>query len=185
MSNSDNLGAVLDPRILRWFAERELPFAMEVADRTESDKKGGHLARRRGGGLVLRETSQISDDDQAAFEDVTRHRYFNANTLWIDLQTLARTLRERDGVLGLPMIVNRKTVDPTDPSLAGGDPARERDGGGDRRLRGRGRGARPAAALRAGQDDQRPALAALGRVRDLAGRRAGVARARARTISRR
>ncbi len=116
VSNSDNLGAVLDPRILRWFAERELPFAMEVADRTESDKKGGHLARRRGGGLVLRETSQISDDDQAAFEDVTRHRYFNANTLWIDLQTLARTLRERDGVLGLPMIVNRKTVDPTDPS---------------------------------------------------------------------
>ncbi len=115
MSNSDNLGAVLDPRILRWFAERELPFAMEVADRTESDKKGGHLARRRGGGLVLRETSQISADDQAAFEDVTRHRYFNANTLWIDLQTLARTLGERDGVLGLPMIVNRKTVDPTDP----------------------------------------------------------------------
>ena len=27
-----------------------------------------------------------------------------------------RTLAERDGVLGLPMIVNRKTVDPTDPS---------------------------------------------------------------------
>jgi UTP--glucose-1-phosphate uridylyltransferase len=115
VSNSDNLGAVLDPRILRWFAERELPFAMEVADRTESDKKGGHLARRRGGGLVLRETAQISDADQAAFEDVGRHRYFNANTLWIDLQALKRTLDERDGVLGLPMIVNRKTVDPTNP----------------------------------------------------------------------
>ncbi|HEY6781090.1 MAG TPA: UTP--glucose-1-phosphate uridylyltransferase [Thermoleophilaceae bacterium] len=115
VSNSDNLGAVLEPRILRWFAERDLPFAMEVAERTESDKKGGHLARRRGGGLVLRETSQISADDQQAFEDVERHRYFNANTLWIDLDALARTLRERDGVLGLPMIVNRKTVDPSDP----------------------------------------------------------------------
>ncbi len=116
VSNSDNLGAVLDPRILRWFAEGELPFAMEVADRTESDRKGGHVARRRGGGLVLRETSQISDEDKAAFEDVSRHRFFNANTLWIDLCALSDTLRERDGVLGLPMIVNRKTVDPADPS---------------------------------------------------------------------
>jgi UTP--glucose-1-phosphate uridylyltransferase len=115
VSNSDNLGAVLEPRILRWFADNRLPFAMEVADRTESDRKGGHLARRRGGGLVLRETSQISDEDRAAFEDVSRHRYFNANTLWIDLQALAELLERRGGVLGLPMIVNRKTVDPSDP----------------------------------------------------------------------
>jgi UTP--glucose-1-phosphate uridylyltransferase len=114
VSNSDNLGAVLDPRILRWFAEGQLPFAMEVADRTESDRKGGHVARRRGGGLVLRETAQIAPEDQAAFEDVGRHRFFNANTLWIDLRVLADTLARRDGVLGLPMIVNRKTVDPAD-----------------------------------------------------------------------
>src|SRR5215210_3604495 len=53
VSNADNLGAVLDPRILAWFAAEELPFAMEVADRTEADRKGGHVARRRdGGGLV-------------------------------------------------------------------------------------------------------------------------------------
>ena len=46
VSNADNLGAVLDPRILAWFAAEELPFLMEVADRTEADRKGGHLARR-------------------------------------------------------------------------------------------------------------------------------------------
>jgi UTP--glucose-1-phosphate uridylyltransferase len=115
VSNSDNLGAVLDPRILAWFAAEELPFAMEVADRTESDRKGGHIAKRRAGGLVLRETSQISEQDRAAFEDVGRHRYFNANTLWIDLHALADLLQRRAGVLGLPMIVNRKTVDPSDP----------------------------------------------------------------------
>jgi UTP--glucose-1-phosphate uridylyltransferase len=116
LSNADNLGAVLEPRILGWFAEQELPFLSEVTDRTEGDKKGGHLARRRGGGLVLRETAQTPDEDMHAFQDTTRHRFFNCNTIWIDLRVLSRKLQERGGVLGLPMIVNRKTVDPTDPS---------------------------------------------------------------------
>jgi UTP--glucose-1-phosphate uridylyltransferase len=114
VSNADNLGATLEPRILAWFAREGLPFAMEVAERTEADKKGGHIARRRDGGLVLRETAQTPDDDVEAFQDVSRHRFFNTNSLWVNLRTLAETMRERDGVLGLPMIVNRKTVDPGD-----------------------------------------------------------------------
>ena len=117
LSNSDNLGAVLDPRILGWFAAEGLPFLSESTDRTESDRKGGHLARRRDdGGLVLRETAQTTDEDAAAFEDISRHRFFNCNNIWVDLEALERTLAERDGVLGLPMIVNSKTVDPTDSS---------------------------------------------------------------------
>jgi UTP--glucose-1-phosphate uridylyltransferase len=115
VSNADNLGATLDERVLAWFAAEGLPFLMEVADRTAIDKKGGHLARRRdGGGLVLREIAQTPDEDVAAFQDVARHRFFNTNTLWLDLQALDALLRERGGVLGLPMIVNRKTVDPKD-----------------------------------------------------------------------
>jgi UTP--glucose-1-phosphate uridylyltransferase len=115
VSNIDNLGAVLDERILAWFASSGAPFAMEVADRTEADRKGGHLARRADdGGLVLREVAQCPDADIDSFQDVGRHRFFNTNTLWIDLRQLAATLAERDGVLGLPMIVNRKTVDPAD-----------------------------------------------------------------------
>jgi UTP--glucose-1-phosphate uridylyltransferase len=117
LSNSDNLGAVLDTRILDWFAAEGLPFLSESTDRTEGDRKGGHLARRRSdGGLVLRETAQTPDEDREAFEDVSRHRYFNCNNVWVDLRALERTLSERGGVLGLPMIVNRKTVDPGDPS---------------------------------------------------------------------
>ena len=120
LSNSDNLGAVLEPRILDWFASEELPFLSESTDRTEADRKGGHLARRReDGGLVLRETAQTPDEDVEAFEDVSRHRYFNCNNIWVDLRALDRTLDERDGVLGLPMIVNRKTVDPGDSSSPG------------------------------------------------------------------
>jgi UTP--glucose-1-phosphate uridylyltransferase len=63
VSNSDNLGAVLDPRILSWLARDEIPFAMEVARRTEADRKGGHLARRKGDGFVLRETAQTPEED--------------------------------------------------------------------------------------------------------------------------
>ena len=51
-----------------------------------------------------------------AFTDVDRHPYFHVNNLWVDLRALDALLRERDGVLGLPMIVNRKTVDPSDTS---------------------------------------------------------------------
>jgi UTP--glucose-1-phosphate uridylyltransferase len=117
LSNSDNLGAVLEPRILDWFAREGFPFLSELTDRTESDRKGGHLARRRDDGrLVLRETAQTPDDDVESFEDISRHRYFNCNNIWVDLEALDRTLDDRDGVLGLPMIVNRKTVDPGDSS---------------------------------------------------------------------
>jgi UTP--glucose-1-phosphate uridylyltransferase len=113
VSNVDNLGAVLEPRILAWFAESGAPFASEAIDRTEADRKGGHLARR-GDGLVLRESAQVADADQDAFQDVSRHRFFNANNLWIDLRALASTLEDSGPVLGLPLIVNRKTVDPSD-----------------------------------------------------------------------
>ncbi len=116
LSNSDNLGAVLDPRILDWFAREGFPFLAESTDRTESDRKGGHLARSRDGRLVLRETAQTPDEDLESFEDISRHRYFNCNNIWVDLEALDRTLEERDGVLGLPMIVNEKTVDPGDSS---------------------------------------------------------------------
>jgi UTP--glucose-1-phosphate uridylyltransferase len=116
VSNSDNLGAVLDPRILGWVARERIPFAMEVTERTEADRKGGHLARRRDGGYVLRETAQTPDADLAALQDISRHRYVNTNNLWVDLRALGEVLEARGGVLGLPLIVNRKTVDPGDKS---------------------------------------------------------------------
>jgi UTP--glucose-1-phosphate uridylyltransferase len=116
VSNSDNLGAVLDARILAWVAREGVPFLMEVAQRSEADRKGGHIALRRGDGLVLRESAQTPDDDVEAFQDVRRHRFFNTNNLWIDLRALAALLERGAGVLRLPLIVNRKTVDPADPS---------------------------------------------------------------------
>jgi UTP--glucose-1-phosphate uridylyltransferase len=114
VSNSDNLGAVLDPGILGWLAAERVTFAMEVADRTAADRKGGHLARRPDGRLVLREIAQTPEEDLDSFQDVERFRYFNTNTLWIDLRCLSDVLLSSGNVLALPMIRNRKTVDPAD-----------------------------------------------------------------------
>lgn len=114
VANVDNLGALMEPRILAWFAREQIPFLMEVADRTQADRKGGHVARRPDGGLVLREVAQTREEDAAAFQDIERHRFFNTNTLWIDLHALRDVLQQREGVLGLPMIVNHKSVDPAD-----------------------------------------------------------------------
>jgi len=115
VSNADNLGAVLDPQILGWFASEKIPFAMEVAKRTESDKKGGHLARRDGR-LILREVAQCPEEDMGSFQDIARHHYFNTNNLWIDLDALACELEASSTGLALPIIQNEKHVSPRDSS---------------------------------------------------------------------
>jgi UTP--glucose-1-phosphate uridylyltransferase len=63
---------------------------------------------------VLREVAQTPDEDLDAFQDTERHRFFNANNVWLNLPALRAELDRHDGVLSLPMIVNRKTVDPAD-----------------------------------------------------------------------
>lgn len=115
ISNSDNLGAVMDYRILGYFAKNKFPFLMEVATRTEADKKGGHLAKRPNGNFLLRETAQCSKEDVKKFQDVNIHKYFNTNNLWINLIELKKIMTEKNNILKLPMIVNKKTVNPKDP----------------------------------------------------------------------
>ncbi len=115
VSNSDNLGATVDLRLLNHFAESGFSFLMEVATRTAADRKGGHLARRASDGrLVLRESAQCPAEDAEAFQDIERHGYFNTNNLWLRLDHLKAELDRNGGMLPLPLISNSKTVDPTD-----------------------------------------------------------------------
>lgn len=115
VSNSDNLGAVLEPGLLKHFAESGAPFLMEVTRRTPADRKGGHLAVRRDNQrLLLREVAQCPDSDLDAFQDIEKHQYFNTNSIWLRLDLLKQRLEEGGGVLPLPMIRNRKTIDPRD-----------------------------------------------------------------------
>jgi UTP--glucose-1-phosphate uridylyltransferase len=115
VSNSDNLGATLDPALLKWFAESGQPFVMEVTKRTVADRKGGHLAvRKNDHRFILRESVQCPDTDMEAFQDITLHRFFNTNNLWLRLDTLAAQLKKDGGLIPLPVIRNKKTVDPRD-----------------------------------------------------------------------
>ena len=115
VSNSDNLGATVDLRLLNHFATSGNSFLMEVATRTAADRKGGHLARRQADSrLLLRESAQCPAADETQFQDITRHRFFNTNNLWIRLDHLKAELEKRGGVLPLALITNTKTVDPRD-----------------------------------------------------------------------
>jgi len=117
VSNSDNLGATLDLKILTHFATTDASFMMECCERTENDKKGGHLAIRNSDKhLVLRESAMCSDEDEPAFQDITKHRFFNTNNLWIRLDKLQEIVDKFGGFIPLPMIKNNKTVDPKDDS---------------------------------------------------------------------
>ncbi|MDB4437996.1 UTP--glucose-1-phosphate uridylyltransferase [bacterium] len=117
ISNSDNLGAVLDPTLLSFFAKGDAPFLMEVTRRTEADKKGGHLATRKADDrLLLREVAQCPDEDLESFQDIDRHQFFNTNNIWVNLEKLKEVMTATGGVLELPVIRNAKTVDPRDSS---------------------------------------------------------------------
>ncbi len=112
ISNADNLAATMDPAILKHLMNTQAPFLMEVATRTISDRKGGHLARTLDGRLVLRELAQCPEEDLDDFQDFEKYNYFNTNSLWVDLRALDTTLKERSNVVGLPLICNKKNVDP-------------------------------------------------------------------------
>jgi len=114
VSNADNLGAILHLGILGHIATNRIPFLMEVTARTEGDRKGGHLARdKQTGRLLLRESAQCPPDETADFQNISKYALFNTNNLWLDLEALRDMLRANRGLPQIPLIVNRKTVDPT------------------------------------------------------------------------
>ncbi len=87
---------------------------MEVAERTPADNKGGHLARnKKDGRLLLREVAQCPKEELKAFEDIHVYRFFNTNSIWVNLKFL-KALLNRENTVHLPLILNPKTLDPRD-----------------------------------------------------------------------
>jgi UTP--glucose-1-phosphate uridylyltransferase len=119
VANADNLGASVEPAILGYLALTGAPFLMETAERTKADAKGGHLARRKSTGrFLLRESSQapVTPDGGIIpqFQDVSLYKHFNTNNIWLDLEAVLKVAREHEGAIPLPLISNRKTVNPRD-----------------------------------------------------------------------
>ena len=86
VSNADNLGAVLDPAILAWFAAERLEFAMEVVRGHRGRPQGRpHRAPRR----AARPARDRPGSGCILVRDFRRWRFYNTNNLWLDLEALA------------------------------------------------------------------------------------------------
>ena len=117
ISNSDNLGARPSRTLAQHFENTGAPVMIEVAKRTPADRKGGHIVRDKATGrLMLREMSQVHPNDKDDAQNIEKHPYFNTNSIWVRIDALKAKLSAYDGVLPLPVIRNKKTVDPTDPT---------------------------------------------------------------------
>ena len=64
------------------------------------------------GQFILRESAQCAKADEAKFQDVHLHKFFNTNNLWVRLDTLKELMDSKGGFVPLPTILNSKTVDP-------------------------------------------------------------------------
>jgi len=115
VSNVDNLGASLDFEILEKVFNLNSPFVMEVANRTEDDKKGGHLAvDKNSKNYILRESAQVTSSDTEDFQDYHKYKFFNTNSIWIKIQDLIDLMKNTNGILNIPIIINKKNINPLD-----------------------------------------------------------------------
>ncbi|KAI0702985.1 UTP-glucose-1-phosphate uridylyltransferase [Cerioporus squamosus] len=108
VSNSDNLGAVVDDKILQHMIDSQAEFIMEVTDKTKADIKGGTLIDYEGS-IRLLEVAQVPNEHVEDFKSVRKFKIFNTNNLWINLRALKRIM-ESEG-MELDIIVNPKTTD--------------------------------------------------------------------------
>lgn len=108
VSNSDNLGAVVDESILQHMIDTQAEFIMEVTDKTKADIKGGTLIDYEGSVRLL-EIAQVPSEHVEDFKSVRKFKIFNTNNIWINLRALKRIM-ETEG-LELEIIVNPKIND--------------------------------------------------------------------------
>ncbi|KAJ6499165.1 UTP-glucose-1-phosphate uridylyltransferase [Mycena sanguinolenta] len=108
VSNSDNLGAVIDQRILEHMIYTRAEFLMEVTEKTKADIKGGTLINYDGS-MRLLEVAQVPDEHLDDFKSVRKFKIFNTNNLWINLKALKRVME--NGGMDLDIIVNPKVTE--------------------------------------------------------------------------
>jgi len=127
ISNIDNLGAVVDPRIMEYAFDpkNKCDFLVEVTDKTRADVKGGTLIDYEGQTRLL-EVAQVPKNhvslcgvcglssnqhsprptQEEDFKSVTKFRVFNTNNLWVNLKAM-KDLVERDAIQ-MEVIENKK-----------------------------------------------------------------------------
>ena len=112
ISNGDNLGALIEPRILEYFHKEKLEWISEITLKTAADLKGGTFFRSKSQDkpdmIELLEIAQVPEKHIKDFQDTKRFKYFNVNNLWVDLKALDKKLKENS--LELALILNPKKI---------------------------------------------------------------------------
>lgn len=107
VSNADNLGAVADVNILSYMLKNDIPFLMEMTEKTSADVKGGTLYQENDR-LRLLEIAQVPEEHIDEFASTQKFKLFNTNNIWINLIHLRKRMDE--GQMDVPVIINEKTV---------------------------------------------------------------------------
>tara|TARA_B110000263_G_C15265620_1_gene490977 strand:- start:532 stop:1521 length:990 start_codon:yes stop_codon:yes gene_type:complete len=107
ISNSDNLGATVDLKILNFIINNEIPFLMEVTSKTEVDAKGGALYQEKNQ-IKLLEIADVPPEYISEFCGTDKFNLFNTNNIWVNLVQIKKLLQEETLILDL--IVNRKQI---------------------------------------------------------------------------
>ncbi|RRT74731.1 hypothetical protein B296_00010233 [Ensete ventricosum] len=108
VANSDNLGAIVDLKILNHLIHNQNEYCMEVTPKTLADVKGGTLISYEGR-VQLLEIAQVPDAHVSEFKSIEKFKIFNTNNLWVNLKAIKR-LVEADA-LKMEIIPNPKEVD--------------------------------------------------------------------------
>jgi len=111
VSNVDNLGATVNLNILKYVAQNNIDFLMEVTDKTRADIKGGTLIKYNGA-IKLLEVAQVPKQHVPEFQSIKKFKIFNTNNLWIKIQSIADVVKA-GSLKDIDIIANPKTVNGT------------------------------------------------------------------------
>lgn len=107
LSNADNLGAVVDLRILQHMVDTESEYIMELTDKTKADVKGGTIIDYEGKARLL-EIAQVPKEHVNEFKSIKKFKYFNTNNIWMSLRAIKRVVEENE--LEMEIIANEKSI---------------------------------------------------------------------------
>ncbi|XP_074578253.1 UTP--glucose-1-phosphate uridylyltransferase-like [Curcuma longa] len=108
VANSDNLGAIVDIKILNHLVNNQNEYCMEVTPKTLADVKGGTLISYEGR-VQLLEIAQVPDAHVNEFKSIEKFKIFNTNNLWVNLKAIKRLVEVN--ALKMEIIPNPKEVD--------------------------------------------------------------------------
>ncbi|KAL6832800.1 UTP-glucose-1-phosphate uridylyltransferase [Trichoderma camerunense] len=107
LSNVDNLGAVVDLRILQHMVETKAEYIMELTNKTKADVKGGTIIDYEGSVRLL-EIAQVPKEHVNEFKSIKKFKYFNTNNIWLNLSAIKRVVENNE--LAMEIIPNGKTI---------------------------------------------------------------------------